>query len=40
VPVGSIVDLVAKLSRPADRDEVNAAFRAAAARSPLAEILR
>ena len=31
VPVGSIVDLVVELSRPADRDEVNAAFREAAA---------
>ena len=32
VPDGSIVDLVAELARPADRDEVNAAFREAAAR--------
>jgi glyceraldehyde 3-phosphate dehydrogenase len=39
VPVGSIVDLVAELSRPADRDEVNAAFREAAATTPLAGIL-
>jgi glyceraldehyde 3-phosphate dehydrogenase len=39
VPVGSIVDLVAELSRPADRDEVNAAFREAAAATPLAGIL-
>ena len=30
IPVGSIVDLVVELGRPADRDEVNAAFRAAA----------
>ena len=28
IPVGSIVDLVVELSRPAERDEVNAAFRA------------
>jgi glyceraldehyde 3-phosphate dehydrogenase len=40
VPVGSIVDLVAELSRPADRDEVNAVFRRAAERPPLAGILR
>jgi glyceraldehyde 3-phosphate dehydrogenase len=39
VPVGSIVDLVAELSRPADRDEVNAAFREAAATASLAGIL-
>jgi glyceraldehyde 3-phosphate dehydrogenase len=39
VPVGSIVDLVAELSRTADRDEVNAAFREAAAATPLAGIL-
>ena len=38
VPVGSIVDLVVELGRPADRDEVNAAFRTAAA-GPLAGIL-
>ena len=31
VPVGSITDLTAKLSRPATVDEVNAAFRNAAA---------
>jgi glyceraldehyde 3-phosphate dehydrogenase len=31
VPVGSIVDLVVELGRPVDRDEVNAAFRQAAA---------
>ena len=30
IPVGSIVDLVVELSRPAERDEVNAAFRTAA----------
>ena len=30
IPVGSIVDLVVQLSRPATRDEVNAAFRKAA----------
>jgi glyceraldehyde 3-phosphate dehydrogenase len=39
VPVGSIVDLVVELARPADRDEVNAAFRSAAADPPLAGIL-
>jgi glyceraldehyde 3-phosphate dehydrogenase len=30
IPVGSIVDLVVELGRPADRDEINAAFRSAA----------
>jgi glyceraldehyde 3-phosphate dehydrogenase len=30
IPVGSLVDLVVELSRPADREEVNAAFREAA----------
>jgi glyceraldehyde 3-phosphate dehydrogenase len=39
VPDGSIVDLVAELSRPANRDEVNAAFHEAAAAAPLAGIL-
>ena len=39
VPIGSIVDLVVELGRPADRDEVNAAFRSAAAAGPLAGIL-
>jgi glyceraldehyde 3-phosphate dehydrogenase len=39
VPVGSIVDLVVQLGRPADRDEVNAAF-ASAADGPLSGILR
>ena len=38
IPVGSIVDLVVELGRPADRDEVNTAFRNAAA-GPLAGIL-
>jgi glyceraldehyde 3-phosphate dehydrogenase len=38
IPVGSIVDLVVQLSRPAVRDEVNAAFRKAAG-SSLAGIL-
>ena len=38
IPVGSIVDLVVQLSRPAARDEVNAAFRKAA-ESSLAAIL-
>ena len=39
IPVGSIVDLVVELSRPADRDEVNSAFRAAATEGPLSGIL-
>jgi glyceraldehyde 3-phosphate dehydrogenase len=39
IPVGSIVDLVVDVSRPADRDRVNAAFREAA-EGPLAGILR
>jgi glyceraldehyde 3-phosphate dehydrogenase len=30
IPVGSLVDLVVELGRPADREEVNAAFRSAA----------
>jgi glyceraldehyde 3-phosphate dehydrogenase len=39
VPVGSIVDLVVAVSRPVQRDEANAAFRAAAA-GPLAGVLQ
>jgi glyceraldehyde 3-phosphate dehydrogenase len=39
IPVGSIVDLVVQLGRPADRDEVNAAFQSAAG-GPLSGILR
>jgi glyceraldehyde 3-phosphate dehydrogenase len=39
IPVGSIVDLVVQVSRPVERDEVNAAFRQAA-ESSLAGILR
>ena len=39
IPVGSIVDLVVDLGRPADRDEVNEAFRSAADGS-LSGILR
>jgi glyceraldehyde 3-phosphate dehydrogenase len=39
IPVGSIVDLVVQLGRPADRDEVNAAFQSAAD-GPLGGILR
>ena len=39
IPVGSIVDLVVQLGRPADRDEVNAAFQSAA-EGPLSGILR
>jgi len=40
VPVGSIVDLTLDLARPVERDEVNAAFRAAAERGALLGILR
>jgi len=39
IPVGSIVDLVVQLSRPAGRDEVNAVFRSAAERGALVGIL-
>ena len=39
IPVGSIVDLVVEVSRSANRDDVNAAFREAAA-GPLDGILR
>jgi glyceraldehyde 3-phosphate dehydrogenase len=39
VPDGSVVDLVATLSRSVTVDEVNAAFRAAAGKKPLAGIL-
>jgi glyceraldehyde 3-phosphate dehydrogenase len=39
IPVGSIVDLVVEVARPADRDRVNAAFLEAA-EGPLAGILR
>ena len=39
IPVGSLVDLVVELGRPAERDEVNAAFRSAAD-GPLGGILR
>jgi glyceraldehyde 3-phosphate dehydrogenase len=39
IPIGSIVDLVVELGRPAERDEVNAAFRSAGD-GPLAGILR
>jgi glyceraldehyde 3-phosphate dehydrogenase len=39
IPVGSLVDLVVELGRPAARDEVNAAFRSAA-EGPLSGILR
>ena len=40
VPVGSIVDLVVQVSRPVDRDEVNAIFRKVADKPPLLGILR
>jgi glyceraldehyde 3-phosphate dehydrogenase len=39
IAVGSLVDLVVELGRPAERDEVNAAFRSAA-EAPLSGILR
>ena len=39
IPVGSIVDLVVQLGRPADRDEVNAVFQSAA-EAPPSGILR
>jgi glyceraldehyde 3-phosphate dehydrogenase len=39
IPVGSVVDLVIELGRPADREAVNAAFRGAA-EGPLDGILR
>jgi glyceraldehyde 3-phosphate dehydrogenase len=39
IPVGSLVDLVVELGRAAERDEVNAVFRSAAA-GPLRGILR
>ena len=40
IPVGSIVDLVVEVSRPADRDAVNTVFRNAADVGPLIGILR
>jgi glyceraldehyde 3-phosphate dehydrogenase len=40
IPVGSIVDLVVELSEPAERDQINAAFAAAARETRLAGILR
>jgi glyceraldehyde 3-phosphate dehydrogenase len=40
IPVGSIVDLVVQVARPTDRNEVNGAFLEAAARGPLADVLR
>jgi glyceraldehyde 3-phosphate dehydrogenase len=40
IPVGSIVDLVVEVSRPADRDAVNTAFRSAAGEAPLMGVLR
>ena len=40
IPVGSIVDLVVKVSRRATRDDVNSAFREAAEHGPLVGILR
>ena len=39
VPTGSVTDLVVTLSRETTRDEVNAAFAAAAASGPLSAIL-
>jgi glyceraldehyde 3-phosphate dehydrogenase len=40
IPVGSIVDLVVEVSRRADRDAVNTAFRNAADEAPLMGILQ
>jgi glyceraldehyde 3-phosphate dehydrogenase len=40
IPVGSIVDLVVEVSRPADRDAVNTVFQNAANEAPLTGILR
>jgi glyceraldehyde 3-phosphate dehydrogenase len=40
IPVGSIVDLVVEVSRPADRDAVNTVFRNAADEAPLLGILQ
>ena len=40
VPVGSLVDLVVELERPANRDEVNTAFSSAASDPRLAGILQ
>jgi glyceraldehyde 3-phosphate dehydrogenase len=40
IPVGSIVDLVVEVSRPADREAVNTAFQNAADEAPLMGILR
>jgi glyceraldehyde 3-phosphate dehydrogenase (phosphorylating) len=40
IPVGSIVDLVVEVARPAGRDDVNAVFREAAEQGPLVGILR
>ena len=40
IPVGSLVDLVVELQRPADRDEINTAFSSAAADPRLAGILQ
>ena len=40
IPVGSIVDLVVEVSRPAGRDDVNAVLREASEQGPLVGILR
>ena len=40
VPTGSVVDLTAQVSRPADKDEINAAFRERADTGPLEGVLR
>ena len=40
VPTGSITDLVVTLGREVTKDEVNAAFRAAAEDGPLAHVLQ
>jgi glyceraldehyde 3-phosphate dehydrogenase (phosphorylating) len=39
IPVGSIVDLVVEVARPAERDAVNAIFRDAAEQGPLVGVL-
>jgi len=39
VPDGSVVDLIAQVGRETTRDEVNEAFKAAAASGPLAPVL-
>ncbi len=40
VPTGSVTDLVVRVSRETTVDEVNEAFRSAAASGPLSEVLQ